>query len=37
LRSRPVHALVSDQRAEMLGVDLLRRARHFAKATMRLR
>ena len=37
LRSRPVHALISDQRMpEMLGVDLLRQARDASPATMRL-
>lgn len=37
VRSRPVHALISDQRMpEMLGVDLLRQARLASPATMRL-
>lgn len=37
VRSRPVHAVVSDQRMpEMLGVDLLRQVRQASPSTMRL-
>lgn len=37
VRSRPVHAIVSDQRMpEMLGVDLLRQVRQASPSTMRL-